>query len=263
MKLLVLYLAFFTISSCVKPGAPIPEQVPESYVGESRTDFLIYDGPGSWNAEIRSFKTILFSHGATYETLFAEQINQLSLANFKKYKAILFVGGDAPTVRKSLTQPTRMRIRQAVQMQGLNYLGFCAGAWLAVAPAPSLNEDVIYGLGVVAGPVLERNFLAKAGSPHSLDEAIFPDGLKRKLLWYGGPVTPDQPDAVIAKYSDGTPAISQIWSGKGFVIISGLHPAATKSILKYLGHEDPQAIAPDFAWSLLQAVIYSKPLPSF
>ncbi len=98
------------------------------------------------------------------------------------------------------------------------------------------------------------------GKPFALDEAQFADGTRRKLLWYGGPVTPEIPGGVIARYSDGSPAISQMQSGKGFVIISGLHPAATKSILDWLGIRDQEAIAPEFAWELLRAVIQGKAL---
>ena len=262
---ILIFLQLLGLISCVKPvaEAPIEINAPESMVGSNRTDVLIYSGPGSWRAEVEALKVILFTHGASYETLTPEQINNLSLQDLTKYRAILFAGGDAPTVRRVLSTETHARIRDAVQKKGLNYLGFCAGAWLAVAPAAKPGEDVIYGLGVVNAPVLKLNYLSLQGSHYALDNSLFPNGIQKKLLWYGGPVTLDLPGTVVAKYSDGTPAISQVKSGEGLVIMSGLHPAVTKSILNYVGLYDRQAIDPDFAWDLLEAVITQKKLATF
>jgi hypothetical protein len=47
------------------------------------------------------------------------------------------------------------------------------------------------------------------------------------------------------------------------VIISGLHPAANKSILSRVHLFDPEAIAPDFAWELLDGAIHHRHLPTF
>lgn len=265
MKISMILISLFFFTACVRPSAPTPDAAPDSYqsASASKTDFLIYEGPGSWRAELRSLKNILYSNGATYETLSPDKINRLSRKDFEKYNAIMFVGGNARTVRKNLSKDTRALIREAVQMQGLNYLGFCAGAWLAVAPEPSLNEDVVAGIGVVSGPLLNITSLEKQGLHYSLDKSIFPDGSRKNLLWYGGPITPDIPGGVIAKYSDGTPAISQIRSGRGMVIISGLHPAATRSILRSINLEDREAIDPVFTWDLLKATINGTSLPAF
>jgi len=266
IKIFQIIFSIFFFTACVQPSNPplANKEAPEASVGTDHTEVLIYGGPGSWKAEIDSLKTILYSHGVTYQELKPSQFNDLSLDELSKFKLVLFAGGDAPTVREALSVETRARIREAVQQRGLNYLGFCAGAWLAVAPAPAEGEvDVVYGLGVVNGPLLELNYLAKAGRSNSLDQARFPDGSQRKLLWYGGPITVDLPGTVLIRYSDGTAAASQVWSGKGLVIMSGLHPAADKPILNHLGLFDREAIAPEFAWSLIEAAIYQKPLPTF
>lgn len=254
-------LVFFV--GCVQPTAPASDNLPDTIAGTEKTDVLIYGGPGTWRAETESLKKILLNHGATYEVVTNSQLDSFKVSDYLKFRAILFVGGDAPTVRNALNTDTHANIRRAVQQGGLGYLGFCAGAWLAVAPTPDPGNDVVYGLGVVSGPVLQLNYLAKQGKEHALDEAIFPDGSHRKLLWYGGPITPEIPNGVVARYSDGTPAISQIKSGKGFVIISGLHPAATQPILDYLHLYEREAIYPDFAWQMLNGVIHKQPLSAF
>jgi glutamine amidotransferase-like uncharacterized protein len=261
----LLILIVWLLGSCAKPESSTPpdDVPPTSSTDGGRTDVLIYGGVGSWRAEIESLKKILYHHQATYVEMSPSEINKLSLQEISNYRLIIFPGGDAPTVRKALSFEARSRIRQAVQQGGLNYLGFCSGAWLAVAPAPAAGEDVVYGIGVVDGPLLQTNFLSQQGKKFSLDVANFPGGHTRKLLWYGGPVTVDRPGSVVARYSDGTAAISQIRSGKGFVIISGFHPAADKPILSWLGIYESEAIAPDFAWDLLHSALEQKPLPAF
>ncbi len=265
MKKFFVILNLVFLCACVQPSTLIPADMalPESFGGVGQTDVLIYGGPGSWRAEIEALKRILYDHKATYEVFTPAQMNQMKIEDYDKYKAILFAGGDASVVRSALSSQTHANIREAVQSNGLNYLGFCAGAWIAVAPEAAPGEDVGYGIGVVKGPYLELNFLAKSGQEHTLDLASFPDGRRRNLLWYGGPVTPNISGKVVVKYSDGTPAISQIRSGKGLVVISGLHPAVTKQILDYIHIGNAEAIAPDFAWSLLEAVIKQKSLPTF
>ncbi len=261
-----LFILLILFTGCVKPSASAPreENSPDTSTSGTHGDVLIYGGPGSWRAEIESLKKILLAHDVSYRVLAAAELDRLVQEDFQQFSAIVFAGGDAPTVRNSLQLKTRVNIRNAVQFYGLSYLGFCAGAWMAVAPEPLNGEvDVSYGLGIVYGPILQLTFLAKQGLPHALDNAFFPNGSRRKLLWYGGPITLDLPGTVVAKYSDGTPAISQVYSGKGLVVISGLHPAATKSILLNVGLFESEAIAPEFAWALLDAVINRKRLTVF
>jgi len=190
-------------------------------------------------------------------------LDSMPLDELSKYALMIFPGGDAPTITKSLTADTHAKLREAVQKRGVDYLGFCAGAWLAISPAPQPGEDVFYGIGVVAGPIQQQNYLYKEGREFAIAKASFPDGTHRDLLWYGGPITPDIPGGVLAKYPDGTPAITQINSGEGLVIVAGLHPTANLAILNVLGLSDPEAIAPDYAWKLIAAGIHHTPLPAF
>jgi hypothetical protein len=264
-KLSSILIVVFFLTGCVQPDSDgrNDDLAPDIYSTADQVDFLIYRGPGSWKYEIESIKKILFSHGASYMVKSQADFNNMSLEDFRKFKVIMFAGGDAPTVRRVLNPETRAHIRKAVQDFGLNYLGFCAGAWLAVAPAPAPGEDTVYGIGVINGPIQNQTPFFQRGMHFTLDEAIFPNGTRRKLLWYGGPVTPNLPNSVVAKYSDGQPAISQIRSGQGLVIISGLHPAATKGILDSLAIYDAEAIDPDFAWEMMNALIERRPLLTF
>jgi glutamine amidotransferase-like uncharacterized protein len=245
------------------PAASQSNHPPTSHRNGGRTDVLLFSGAASWGAEVDSLAEILLEHGVTYQEATSEELNAMSSDELAGYSLLIVPGGDAPTLTASLTTATHAKLRYAVQSQGLNYLGFCAGAWAAIAPAPAPGGDVSYGLGIVDGPVEQQNYLSKQGREFAISRAAFPDGSQRDLLWYGGPVTPDTPGGVIAKYADGTPAISQMWSGQGFVIVSGLHPAANVLIMNALGLNDPEAIDPDFAWKLLNSGLNRLPLPAF
>jgi hypothetical protein len=82
-------------------------------------------------------------------------------------------------------------------------------------------------------------------------------------LWFGGPITPDLPGGVIARYPDGNPAISQMKIGKGFAILSGFHPTANKKILGALGLFEKEAIAPELGWTMIDAAIRGEPMAAF
>ena len=249
------------------PGPPPAAQVarpPSAHRDGTHADVLLFAGASIWTSEVDSLANIMIDQHATYQEVNSAELNAMTLDEIAQYALLVVPGGDAPTLTASLTAETHARLRAAVQERGVNYLGFCAGAWAAVAPAPARpGDDVSYGLGIVDGPLESLSYLAKQGKEFAISRASFPDKTQRDLLWYGGPTTPDVPGGVIAKYPDGTPAISQLWSHQGFVIVSGLHPAANAGILNVLGINDAEAIAPEFAWSLLNAGIHAVPLPAF
>jgi hypothetical protein len=67
---------------------------------------------------------------------------------------------------------------------------------------------------------------------------------------------------VIAKYPTGEPAISEMWSGNGLVIIAGLHPDVSQTTLDALG-VTPDTPVQDTAWNILSAALTRTPLPTF
>jgi hypothetical protein len=255
-------VCFFT-SSCIRLSTDNPPNIPEENTSQSGTEVLIYGGEGTWRAEINSLKKILFLNGATYLEVNAPQLNALSLESLLKYKLLVIPGGDSLRVTKALLVETLVRLRSAVKFGGLNYLGFCSGAWLAVAPHPLPGQGLTYGLGLIEESVLKETILHNQGLKYSIVKASFADGEVRDQLWYGGPITPEIPGKVFARYPDGTAAISQISSGQGLVILSGLHPTADKNILAALGLIDRAAITPEIAWKVLSSGISHQALPSF
>lgn len=245
-------------SAPTKPAAPPAKNNP----GTGRTDVLIYGGSGSWGDEIESLKEILAAHGKTYAEYDDKDFNEATDDDLDKFTLVIFPGGDSDDVNNNLTYETRERVRRAVIERGLNYFGLCSGAWLVVSPGPLANGNT-YGFQFVTGPWLKQSPFHTMKLQYAVTNAIFPDGRRRKLLWFGGPITPDIPGGVIAKYGDGNPAITQLKAGKGFVILSGLHPTATKKILTKISLFEKEAIDPDLGWQLLSAGLTGSPLAAF
>jgi glutamine amidotransferase-like uncharacterized protein len=173
---------------------------------------------------------------------------------------MVFPGGEGGTEAGSVSAQTHANLRAAVQQYGVSYIGFCAGSFIAVAPAPAAGQDVSYGFGVVNGPLLNYYELENQGVDYQSTTESFPDGSTMPILWYGGPVTPDL--GVIAKYPTGDPAISEMWSGNGFVVLSGVHPTMTTADLDGLG-VTPDTDDTAFAWELFNAALNQQPLATF
>lgn len=257
-------LLLFTACGLPSGGSGVarPQRPPSSFRGSSNP-VLILQGASIWPAEVDSLADILIEHKVSYREIDPSELEQMPLGDLDAYSLLIIPGGDAPTITASMSATTHAKLRTAVQERGLNYLGFCAGAWLAVAPAPEPGQDTSYGIGLVDLPLEEQTIFYKQQKHFTITQAVFPDGSRRDMLWYGGPITPDVPGAVVARYPDGKPAISQLHSGNGFVIVSGLHPTANQPILDALGLSDPSAIAPDFAWKLLDSAMRQSPLPAY
>ncbi|MGK5083135.1 BPL-N domain-containing protein [Bdellovibrionota bacterium FG-1] len=244
-----------------------PTPTPTPPVGNTqrtyKTDVLLFAGSGTWSAEVASLASILTSHGATHQEVNSAQLNAMTVDEISQFGLVIFPGGAGGTEASSLSAATHAHLRTAVQQNGVSYFGICAGAFIADAPAPALGQDVSYGLGVVNGPILDYYYLENQGTSYSMTLETFADGTTADILWYGGPVTPNLTGGVIATYPDGNPAISQIWSGKGFVIISGVHPTATQSILSSLGLTSTDGVHLDLTWKLINAALQQIPLPAF
>jgi glutamine amidotransferase-like uncharacterized protein len=226
------------------------------------TDILLYTGSGTWGAEVGALEDMIPAHGATYDTVTEASLNAMSLDELSQYGMIVWPGGLANTEVSGLTQATRAKLRQAVQERGVGYVGFCAGSFVAV------GSDAGYNIGIVSGPPLEyysreAYYEKNGGTDIEMTMTSFANGSKRDIVWYGGPMTQEIQGGVIARYPDGTPEISQMWSGNGFVILSGTHPTAPDSVRTSYGLNDSDGNDQDIAWSLINAVLRQQELPAF
>jgi hypothetical protein len=224
------------------------------------TGVLVFTGDGTWGTEIADLEALLGTHGVTYQEATSAQLDAMSAQDMAAFGVIYIPGGEGGTEAGNTLPQTHANLRTAVQQLGVSYVGFCAGAFVAVAPAPTGGGDVSYGFGVVDGPVLD--YYTGPGTDQTYEQTLesYPDGTSENILWYGGPVTP--PVGVIARYPTGDPAISEMWSGKGLVLIGGVHPDLSQASLDALG-VSPDTPAQDIAWKMFQAALTQQPLPTF
>lgn len=224
------------------------------------TDVMIFTGAGTWGTEIGDAEALFNANGITFQEVNAAQLDAMSPADMAKFGIMFMPGGAGGTEAASVNSTTHANLRTAVQSLGLGYVGFCAGAFVSEAPAPGSGGDVSYGFGVVNGPVL--GYYTGPGTNAAYEPVLvkFADGSTESQLWYGGPVTPNV--GVIAKYPTGDPAISEMYSGNGFVVIAGTHPDLTQSTLQGLG-VSPSSPATGTALKIFNAALHQSPLPTY
>ena len=273
-NLFAVILSAFTLSACVSPGGSNgsvsgnglvsagPPGAPASPVARNySTGALLFTGTGTWATEISALENLMSQNNITYTSVSSAQLDAMTVDDIAKYGMIIVPGGAGGTEAGGVSAQTHANLRTAVQQRGVSYLGFCAGAFVAVAPTPAAGQDVSYGFGVLNGPIL--NYPTEADLQNvtmAMTLASFPDGTHRDILWYGGPTTPNIPGGVVAKYPDGEPMITQAWSGNGFVMLSAVHPSVTGASL---GLTD--ATGPNYyiAVKLMQSALNQAPLPAF
>jgi len=228
------------------------------------TDVMVFTGDGTWSTEISDAEALLTTNGATYQEVNSAQLDVMTPADMAQFGVIFIPGGTGSTEAESVSATTHANMRTAVQTLGVSYVGFCAGAFVAVAPAPTGGGDVSYGFGVVNGPI--ENEYAGPGTDADYFSVVLTNtgGGSENILWYGGPITPAAGTAgtsstVLATYPTGDPAISQIWSGSGLVLIAGVHPDVSTSTLDALG-VTPDTSAQPTAWMIFNAAITQTPI---
>jgi len=68
---------------------------------------------------------------------------------------------------------------------------------------------------------------------------------------------------VVGRYPDGTPAIVQGRSGKGWVILVGTHPEAPESWRRGMPFAAKAAAANAYAGTLIESALSGTPLPHY
>ena len=68
---------------------------------------------------------------------------------------------------------------------------------------------------------------------------------------------------VVAKYPDGTPAVVEGTSGRGWVILAGVHPEAPEEWRRGMTFTTPATVANSYAGTLVQAALTRTSLPHY
>lgn len=231
----------------------------------NRTDVLIYNGEGAASADVQALTDIVSDHDLNYELVNSAELNAMSLDDMAKFGLILWPGGYAGVASKSLKPETRIRVNKAVTERGVSYIGFCAGAFIAMnAPATTQDGAPEYGFSILTYggilPEYEPNGIHQDQSPMIVTFSLN-DGSKRDFVWYGGPYFPGAPE-VLARYKNGEPAIIQSAAGNGFVVLVAPHPESPAAWTDSKNDADGTAGDIEFAWQLIKSALDRSPMPT-
>ncbi|HUP56696.1 MAG TPA: hypothetical protein VM598_04530, partial [Bdellovibrionota bacterium] len=211
------------------------------------------NGAGTSESDAQSLMSIVASHGMSYRVADSAAIESMSLDDLGRFKVIIWPGGDSNVMTDGLSAAAREKVRQAVVSRGVPYVGFCAGAWMAVGPTPLSGSQPIWGFSILNGDYLKMYHPNGQTPVAAMVWTSFADGSSRDLVWWGGPYLPSYAGSVVARYPDGSAAILKAQAGNGFVVLSGPHPEAPQDWRTGAGLSDDDGLDFDLTWRLISA----------
>jgi len=214
---------------------------------------LLFNGTGMSPNDVKAVEAILKESRLKYATVNSRELNGMSESQLMAYRLMIVPGGNYITIGKSLRPATTTNIHNAVQ-GGLNYLGICAGGLLAGNASNSLNltSGVRFGFYAEVNRGVHKAAVAIAGVGTPPLEQYWEDG--PQFTGWG---------AVVGKYPDGTPAIVEGTSGKGWVILCGVHPEAPENWRRGMSFTTPASLANAYAGTLIDAALQGTSLPHY
>ena len=215
---------------------------------------LLFNGTGASANDVAAVEAILKDRHLNYSTVNSRQLNGMSESQLMACRLLIVPGGNYLTIGESLTASATTNIHNAVQ-GGLNYLGICAGGLLAGnASCNSLNLTacVRFGFYAEVNRGIHKAAVAIAGVGTPAIEHYWEDG--PQFTGWG---------AVVGKYPDGTPAIVEGTSGKGWVILCGVHPEAPANWRHGMTFTTSASVANAYAGTLVDAALHTTSLPHY
>jgi glutamine amidotransferase-like uncharacterized protein len=215
---------------------------------------LLFAGDGTSQGDVAAVKTLLERKRVAYSTVSSAQLNAMSEAELRQFRLLIVPGGNFIDMGNSLTPESSARVRSSVE-HGLNYLGICAGAFIAGASAPN-------GLNLASGARFRFYAAEDRGIRKGAVAITGADKITLEQYWEDGPQLTGWGDTV-SKYPDGTPATVEGRFGKGFVILTGVHPEAPDSWRKGMAFRTPAEADNAYAATLIDAALNGTALPHF
>jgi glutamine amidotransferase-like uncharacterized protein len=238
-----LALVVATIIAC--GGSPTKRSAP----------VLLFTGIGTSSGDVAALQTILKTSQIDYVTVSSAELNLMAEDAIGRYRLLIFPGGNFVEMGNSLTPRTTANVRSGVQ-HGVNYLGVCAGAFLAGSfPQPYNSLNLTSGV--------QFGFYAAVRDLHKTDVSItVAGGSTMDQYWEDGPQLTGW-GAVVAKYPDGTPAVVEGTFGNGWVILTGVHPEAPESWRRGMIFRTPSRTDNAYAATLIEAALNRTTLSHF
>jgi glutamine amidotransferase-like uncharacterized protein len=235
-------LMSFTLTACSPPAS------------NSVPPILLFNGAGTSAEDVAAVEAVLNDNGLEYATANSWKLNSMSAAQLRAYRLMIIPGGNFLAIGDGLTSSTTARIHNAVQ-GGLNYMGICAGAFLAGHGrynSLNLTSGVRFGFYADESRGIRKAAVAITGIGAPALEHYWEDG--PQLTGWGD---------VVGKYPDGTPAIVEGSSGKGWVVLTGVHPEAPAHWRRGMTFTTPASVDHAYAATLIRAALHGTRLPNY
>lgn len=221
----------------------------------SLTPVLLFTGTGTSASDVSAVESVLNNQKLAYVTVDSAHLNAISEAQLKAYRLLIVPGGNSITIGRNLSASTTTNIRNAVQVDGLHYLGICAGAFFA-------GYSIYNGVDLTSG--VWFNFYAdeKKGIHIEPVNIALANNTSLDVYWQDGPQLSGW-GSVVGEFPDGTPAIVEGPSGKGFVLLTGVHAEAPANWRAGMTFTTPLSVDLAYAGTLIQTALTGNALPHF
>ena len=215
---------------------------------------LLFIGNGTSPNDVRAVERILDAKWLSYSTVDSSHLNAMTEGQLLAHRLLIIPGGNYLTMSAGFTPDTATNIHNAVQ-NGLNYLGICAGGLMAGnAATNSLNLTTGVRVGFYAA--------VNRGIHKTVVPLQFADATTQEHYWEDGPHFNGWGE-IVARYPDGSSAIVEGRSGKGWVILCGTHPEAPEVWRRGMSFTAPASIANAYAGTLVEAAFHGTSLSHF
>lgn len=209
-------------------------------------DILLFAGAGTSPNDVTAIKAILKESGLAYSTADTAQMNAMGQDALGKHRLLIMPGGNFEDMGNALTPEAAANMAAAVK-GGLNYLGICAGAFIA-------GNSPYNGLNLTEGKHFAFYTLESQGFRKSAVWITTADGSRSEQYWEDGPELSGWGEP-IAMYPDGTPAAVQGKAGEGWMVLVGTHPEAPESWRRHVAVRTPARDSHDFAKMVIETAL--------
>lgn len=246
------------LTPMVSSGGPGPlttnsSAATSSSTASSTSAILLFVGTGTSSGDVSAVKSLLTSLGMAFTSVTSSQLNSMTVSQLTAHKLFIMPGGDAVTIGKYLTKTATANVRQAIG-NGLHYLGFCAGGFFA--------GNSIYNRLQMTGVIYKFFSAYYKGIAKEAVNITLSGGTKYDVYWQDGPQLSGW-GSIVAKYPDGTAAITEGKYGSGFAILSGVHPEAPASWRYGMNFTTPLSVDLAYAGTLVKAALSGTALPHY
>lgn len=217
--------------------------------GDPHADILLFNGTGVSRNDVRAFEDLLDERGLRYDLKDSRGLDALDAGQLRGYRLLIIPGGNFEDMGNHLAPATSANVRRAVN-DGMNYLGVCAGAFMA-------GDSPYNGINLT-GVRFRFYAISAQGVRKSAVPVSTPDGQTLEHYWEDGPELSGWGTA-IASYPDGTPAVVQGPVGKGWVVLAGTHPEAPDNWRDGMNFTTPARGANEYAMRLIDGALHARP----